>query len=532
MKRTYVIGHKNPDTDSVASAMAYAELKNKLGFDVIPMRLGPMNEETKFAKKYFNIEEPDIIYDARVRLNEIELDKAIKIDINASCNNAYNLITKSSTRTLFACEKNILKGVVSISDLTSIRFMNNVQREKLLSESNIDLIASDVNGKIRYEGSEALNGKIIIYSDEVDNIGGYIAITSSEETLIDLIIKKPAMVIFVGGNVGQDVLEECRIMNVSLISTRVSIEDIIRIIYEAVPVRLIMTVNFASCNAKEYITDVASKIISTRFRSYPVLTNEGELIGSVSRYHLFNYEKNNFILVDHSSKIQTIDNIDQANVIEIIDHHHIGDIQTNVPIEYRNKTYGCTCTIIYEMFKENDLEPSRPIAGMMLSAIISDTLYFISNTTTPNDINAANALAEIAGVNLDEYARKLLAASVNLLDANIDDLIQRDLKEYKIFGNKIAIGQTNYNKMSDIQLRLNEFTRKLDSYQAMHKYDLVIMMFTSVRADGSMFLFYGPLSNVMLEILESKIDNHSGFDSTIISRKQELVPRLSKALEL
>lgn len=531
MKHTYVIGHKNPDTDSVASAMAYAELKNKLGLNVTPMCLGPMNEETKFAIKHFNIEEPDIIYDARVKVKDIDLDKPIKIDVNSSCNSAFNKIIQSSTRTLFACEKDALKGIVSISDLNSIRMMDNAKREELLSKSNIEIIASDINGKIRFETDEKINGKIVIYSDDVDDIGGYIAITNNKDTLIDLIIKKPAMVIFVGRNVGQDVLDECKTMNVSLITTSVSMEDIIRIIYEAVPVKYIMTTNFTSYSDNEYITDIASKIISTRFRSYPVLSEEGEIVGSISRYHLFNYEKNDFILVDHSSKIQTIDNIDQANVIEIIDHHHIGDIQTSVPIEYRNKTYGCTCTIIYQMFLENDIEPSREIAGMMLSAIISDTLYFISNTTTVYDINAANSLAEIAGVNLNDYARKLLAASVNLLDANIDDLIQRDLKEYKLNGNMIAIGQTNYSKVSDIQLRLSEFNRKLEYYQTVNKCDLVIMMFTSVKADGSMFLFFGPRIDIMYDILETKIDKHSGFDSTIISRKQQLVPLLSKALQ-
>ena len=531
MKKTYVIGHKNPDTDSIASAIAYAELKNKLGFHVIPKRLGTLNEETKFATKYFGVEAPDVMYDARKKLGEIELDEAIKIDYNYSCNYAYKKIIQSSTRTLFATKNDKLIGIVSISDLTSIKLMDKSERESLLSESNIGVITKDVGGQLLHEGPYDTNGRVTIYNEHADAVDKHIVIANNPGDLRELTSKNPSIVIYSGHGISREMIELYQRKNISLIMTNMAIEDIAVIIHEAVPVRLVMTTNMIIYNANEYIDDIASKIISTRFRCYPVVNEKGELIGSVSRYHLFNYEKNAFILVDHSSKNQTIDNIDQAEIVEIVDHHHIGDIQTTTPIDYRNKTCGCTCSIIYQMFLENELEPSKEVAGMMLSAIISDTLYFISNTTTVFDINVANELAEIAEVDLNEYARKLLSASVNLINANIDDLIQRDLKEYKINGNKVAIGQTNYDKMSDIQLRIDEFKQKLIEYQSSNRLDLLIMMFTSVKADGTMFLFFGPKAGVMLDILETKIDNNSGFDSNILSRKQELVPQLSKALQ-
>ena len=531
MKTTYVIGHKNPDTDSIASAIAYAELKNKLGFNVIPRRLGTLNEETKFAFKYFGVEAPDVMYDARKKLGEIELDEAIKIDYNSSCNYAYKKIIQSSTKTLFATKNDKLVGIVSISDLTSIKLMSKPERESLLSKSNIDVITKDVSGQLLYEGSYNTNGKVTIYNEHADSVDKHIVIANNPHDLRELSDSNPSIVIYSGHGISREMIELYRRKDISLIITTMPIEDIAVIIHEAIPVNLIMTTNIVSYNSDEYIESIASKIISTRFRCYPVISENGELIGSVSRFHLFNYEKNAFILVDHSSKNQTIDNIDQAEIIEIVDHHHIGDIQTASPIDYRNKTCGCTCSIIYQMFVENDFVPSPKVAGLMLSAIISDTLYFISNTTTTFDIEAANELAEIACVDLNSYARKLLSASVNLTNADIDDLIQRDLKAYEINGYTIAIAQTNYDKMSDVQLRLNEFKEKLLEFQSSNHLDLLIMMFTSVKADGTMFLFFGPKAEVMFDIIETKLDNNSGFDSNILSRKQELVPRLSKALQ-
>ena len=531
MKRTYVIGHKNPDTDSIASAIAYAELKNKLGFNVIPRRLGTLNEETKFATKYFDVEAPDVMYDARTKLGEIELDEAIKIDYNSSCNYAYQKIIQSSTKTLFATKDDKLIGIVSISDLTSIRLMSKSERENLLSKSNIDVIVKDLSGQLLSEGIYDTNGSLTIYNDNTLNVDKHIVIVNTPSALRELASKKPSVVIYSGSSVSREMIDLYQRQDISLVLTTMSVEDITTIIHEAVPVKLIMTTNMIVYKADEYIESIASKIISTRYRSYPVVSTNGELIGSVARFHLFNYDKNEFILVDHSSKSQTIDNIDQAEIIEVVDHHHIGDIQTTSPIDYRNKTCGCTSSIIFQMYKENGIIPSRKAAGMMLSAIISDTLYFISATTTVFDINAANELAVLAEVDLNEYARKLLSASVNLTNANIDELIQRDLKIYNLFDNKLAIAQTNYDKMSDIQLRLNEFKEKLIEFQSTNKFDLLIMMFTSVRADGTMFLFFGPKSDVMLNLIETKFDNNSGFDSNILSRKQELVPKLSKALQ-
>lgn len=535
-REAYVIGHKNPDTDSISSALAVAELKQMLGENVVPRRLGTLNEETKFATKYFNIEAPMLMEDARCHLYEIDLDPPVVITKNSSCNEAYRKVAESPSRTLFVTENEKMVGVVSISDLNSIRISSREESEELLSKSNVKLIASDMEGKIVFEAEQFdSNGKVLVLSSNTSELdySRAVALCEDEMKLEALKAEGAALIIYNGKKLSRKVITTFRNnnTNTSLIVTSLDQTAIIRRIYEAIPVSLVMGDKVYSYKASDYIEDVADSIIKTRFRAYPVLDENNKLIGSISRYHLFNYEKKKFILVDHSSRIQSIDNLDKAEIIEVIDHHNIGDIQTSLPIYYRNVICGCSCSIIYDMYKENGLTPSKSVAGMMLSAIISDTLYFKSKTCRPTDIAKAQELAKIAGVDLDEYANQLLNASVNLKDANFINILERDLKQYVFNKYKIAIGQTNYSDITVVQARLDEFKKLAREYCKEKGFDLLVMMFTHVRGEGTLFLFMGPKRKIMFNIIENKIGEHAGFDSKIMSRKQQLVPAISEQLE-
>jgi len=530
MSKTYIIGHKNPDTDSIASSLAYAELKQKQGFNVEARRLGTLNEETKYAIKYFDTEAPDLLKDARCRLKDIELDKVIEINKEDSCNDAFKKVIETSNRTLFVTDNHKLLGILSISDLTSIRLMNTSQREALLAKSNLELITSDLQGELLNKDTYDTNGSVHVYRPN-RSFQKHIVLVDNENSILEILEHKPSLVILSKNEISDKTIEECQKYHISLIRTSMYIENILRIIYEAIPCELVMSKEMKTFNSNEFVDDVSGRVISTRFRCYPVVDEDNIIIGTISRYHLFNYQKNKFILVDHSSTIQTIDNINSAEIIEIVDHHHIGDVQTSVPINYRNQTCGSTSTIIYQMFKENNIAPSRQIAGMMVSAIISDTLCFISNTTTPLDIKSAEELSQYLNIDLYKYAKQLLSASVNLNNADINELIKRDLKQYTFNGYKVAIGQTNYYNISDVQKRVEEVKKAIIEYQTSKKLDLLVMLFTSVKADGSYFVFSGLKSNAIIEIIENKFDEHTGYDSEILSRKQQLVPKLSKILE-
>lgn len=531
---TYVIGHKNPDTDSIAAAIAYSHLKIMLKEDVIAGRLGTLNEETKFATRYFNIEAPILLNDARCMLKDIELDEVITISPNATCNMALDKVTSSKNRILHVVdEDNKLVGVISTSDLLGLRLLSKEKKADLLRNTSIYLFSMDCKGQIMHDSNKTSNGKVFVYDadNKNDDYKDSILVLNNKLMLFRSIYENPSLIIYSGKIDDEIVIEECKNRNISLVQTEMSIEEILEIIRYSLQVSEVMSTKLVSFSMNSFIDDISSKMIHTRYRTYPVLDENGRIIGSISRWHLYNYKKKRFILVDHSSKIQTIDNIDQAEIVEVIDHHHIGDISTNKPIFYRNQVLGSTCTIIYSMYKERGLTPTKEVAGIMLSAIISDTLHFKSQTTTDLDIEYAKQLAEIAEVNLDEYAIALLNSSVNIKTGKVDELVERDLKYYVFNGYKVAVGQTNYDDISSLQPRLNEFREKLIKFLNDNRLDLIVMMFTHVSAGGTMFMYYGNKSNVIADIIEKNFDEHYGYDSKIMSRKQQLIPILSKALE-
>ena len=533
METTYIIGHKHPDTDSIAAAMAYAQLKTLLGEKVCAGRLGTLNEETKFATRYFNIEAPAILTDARCTLNDIELDEAIMADKGLSCNQAYKLISNTKMKALCVTDNDKLVGMVTISDLAQVHLKSAEERCALLSKSNLKTICEDVKGTVLCDcDSYSSNGNVFVYNMD-HNSGLYensILVLNNDLHLIKCINDKPALVIYSGEKVDEVILSVFKEKNIPLICTKMLLESIVLVISDAVLLSEIMTKDLLCFKADQYIDEVSPTLTKTRYRSYPVLEN-GRVIGTVSRYHLHNYQKKQFILVDHSSYAQSIDNLDSAEVMEIIDHHHIGDVTTSIPIVYRNQPLGSSCSIIYGMYLENGLKPTKEIAGMMLSAIISDTLNFKSKTTTFIDKKVAEELSEIAEVDLNEYATLLLKASVNLKNGDINELIQSDLKQYEFYGYKLAVGQTNYDDISDVQSRMMELREYLTNYQKTTKVDLLIMMFTSVNAGSSLFLFYGPKKTIMADILDNIYDEDYGSDKKIMSRKQQLIPAISTILE-
>ena len=538
-EKVYVIGHKNPDTDSIASALAYADLKRKLGVNAEARRLGTLNEETKFATRKFNIEAPMLISDARSQLLDLAIDEAALINIDTSCNDVFKRIIKTNNKTLFVADDDRrLLGVVSVSDLSNLRMNSYHQRVNLMKHTNLKILANDLSGSIVVnQDNFKCNGVVnIITCGSLDlakkNVENSICILLNDEEMQKELIESGVSCLILGlrtkpSKAIRVLAEQC---GTAIITSSLTPMEITRLIYESIPVSYIMAKDVVHYKDTDYVEDVAVKIANTRFRSYPVVDEEGIILGAISRYHLFKYNRKNFILVDHSSKSQSIDYIDKAEVIEIVDHHHIGDIQTNKPIFYRNQKCGCTSSVIFQLYRENGLTPDPQIAGMMLSAIISDTLYFQSETTIKSDIEIAKELAKIAGVDLDQYAKELLASSVNLKDGNVKEILNRDLKRYVFGKHNIAVGQTNYSNLEDIQTRIKEFELVMQDEQERNNYDLIVMMFTHVLAEGTMFLFYGPSSEIMFKIISTKFDDHSGYDQKIMSRKQQLIPMLTDEL--
>lgn len=537
----YVIGHKHPDSDSICAAITYADLLCHLGKDAIACRQGPLNDETKYILKHFHQDNPLLLTDARAMLKDIELDEPTFIKADETVHHAWHVMLQTQNRSLFVMdEKNELCGICTTSNLAKVRIHPDADLEQLISTASLENIARTVGGTVVTKSKEFhSSGAIHVITLDGKEMNAYhlhhsICILSSDSEKQRMCIDAGAklLVITCGQFVNQDILEYAKNMKCAIIKTDHDTMHTTRTITESYSVAQVMTKHIISYQDNEYVDDVAVKMNNSRVRSYPVINEEGNIIGAVSRYHTRNYRRRQFALVDHSATNQTINHLDQAEVIAIVDHHHIGDVQTDAPIEYRNHKCGATCTIISSLYQENGLLPDTDMSGLLLSAILSDTLNLKSATTTEEDMITVQWLAKRAGIeNVDAYARDMLGASVALTDAAPHDILTRDLKTYEIGKYRFAIGQTNYSHMEEVQKILPKFRENLEKEQADNKLDLLVMLFTDVMGEGSLFVYYGSLSYVLTDLIETKFDEHSGFDPNIISRKQQLMPKLSQILK-
>ena len=537
----YITGHRHPDSDSICSAIALANLYNLTGKSAIACRQGPLNEETKYILKKFDLENPLLLTDARMTLADIDLDEPTLISKDETVHHAWHIMLRTQNRSLIVVdEKENLCGICTTSNLSRVRIHPDTDLNSLMSTATVFNIAKTIGGQVIYEPDVfKTNGIIrIITLDEINSkdypVKDSICILSSRKDKQELLINEGAkcLVITCGIEIDEEIKELAKKNNCALIATKNDTMHVARVITESYSIENIMTKDILSFEENEYVDEVASKMRSSRVRSYPVLNKEGKIVGAISRYHTRNYKKRKVVLVDHSASNQSIHHVESADIIAIVDHHHIGDIQTTMPIEFRNHRRGCTCTIIYQLYLENNVEVSSQMAGIMLSAILSDTLNLKSTTTTKYDIDAVKQLAKIANIDdIDEYAREMLGASVSLLDSKPSDILNRDLKYYQIAKYNIAIGQTNYSKIADVQKILPVFKENMETELASKDLDLLVMLFTDVMGEGSTFVYYGALSYLVGEIIETEYDEHSGFDSNIISRKQQLMPVLSEKIE-
>lgn len=537
----YVIGHKHPDSDSICAAITYADLLCHLGKNAVACRQGPLNDETKYILKRFNQENPLLLTDARAMLKDIQLDEPTFIKADETVHHAWHVMLQTQNRSLFVMDDaNQLCGICTTSNLAKVRIHPDADLEQLMSTASLENIARTVGGTIVTKPeSFHSNGTIHVITLDGREMQSFhlnhgICILSSDSDKQRMCIDAGAklLVITCGQFVDQGVLEYAKDKKCAIIKTDFDTMHTARTITESYSVEEVMTKHIISFRDDEFVDDVAVKMNNSRVRSYPVIDVDGKIIGAVSRYHTRNYHRRQFALVDHSAMNQTINHLDQAEVVAIVDHHHIGDVQTDAPIEYRNHRCGSTCTIVSTLYQENGLLPDAEMSGLLLSAILSDTLNLKSATTTDEDKLTVSWLAERAGIqNVDDYARDMLGASVALTDAAPHDILNRDLKTYEIGKYRFAIGQTNYSHMEEVQKILPNFRTNLEKEQADNKLDLMVMLFTDVMGEGSLFVYYGPLSYVLTDLIQTKFDDHSGFDPNIISRKQQLMPKLSEILK-
>lgn len=532
----YITGHKNPDTDSICAAIAYADLKQSLGQSAIACRIGDVNLETQFVLDKFGVDAPILIENAKSRIRDIEFDEAIKIRPNQTIAAAWNEVNGTKNKSLVIVDENErLKGVASMSSLSNVLMLECVDIRELMKKSSLQHIAEVIGGKI-LNASDMYkpDGRVMIpVTQEELNFGDYsnaiVLIGDNVSVQRQMIFAHCACMVIVNNHyISDEIIALAKVEKVSIIKTELDIIHVARKIYLAPPVSLIMKEGPETVNINEYVDEAAKRMSKTRYRSYPVVDDNQMVIGAVSRYHLFKYRKKKFVLVDHNELSQTIDNIEEGEIIEIVDHHRIGDIETSNPIIFRNQNLGSTCSIIYQIYKEQHIVPTKQIASLLMAAIVSDTMNFNSPTTTETDKQLAQELAQIAGLNVNEFALEMFAAAATIKNRTYSEILYNDFKEYVIEGCHIGIGQVNIMDVNELEAIHDEFKNYMEEINNINKYDLLLMAFTNVVEQGSYFMVSGKLKYIADEAFGR--DGHSSFVAGFVSRKKQIIPTLADAL--
>lgn len=537
-----VIGHIHPDTDSVCSAIAYAWLKNQAGEPVYEARCaGPINRETEFALNYFEVPAPEICEDVNPCLKDITFRSLQGIDPEMSVLEAWNLMRDIEINTICVTDQeNHLLGLITLKDMananmdlldTSILASARTPYRNILQTLKGKLLCGSANdcvtkGRICIGTSSAMlratihPGDLVILSDQLD----------VQQCALSCGVS--CLILCCGASPSPEILEEAELNDCTVITTNYDSYQAARLISTAVPVRsLMIKEGLMTFHISTPLKEIKKTMAKVRFQYFPVLDEKGKYCGVISRRNLLNLKRRQLILVDHNEKTQAVEGIGEADILEIIDHHRLGAPETDAPVIFRNMPVGCTSTILYQIFMEQQVTPPREIAGLMLSAILSDTLMFRSPTCTVFDKTAAQALAELAEVSLTDYAEKMFAAGSDLSGKSADDLLFSDIKIFFFGEAKIGIGQICLmsekacTEAEELLLPYLETGRK--------KADITELFFmvTNTSTKHTRVLFSGEnAADILSDAFQRPAQSRSMDLPGVVSRKKQVLPRIKAVL--
>lgn len=540
----YITGHKNPDTDSVCSAIAYADLKNRLGeCQAIPIRLGKLNPETRFVLEYFGVKPPQLKESMQLQIKDLNIDKGNSVDPSIPLRMAWETFQKASTNSLTVVgnEGQIL-GIASLSNITK-SYMD-IWDDKILGRSNtpieniIDVLAA--KALAMPENPRPFEGKLAVFAMNGDNddlreaiVEGDIIISGNRHDYYECLLnKKVSLFVLTNGASMEDEMVKLALKNkVTVISTEYNTFMTARLLPMTIPVGDVMTTeNLIYFTLEDSLDSVRDVMAQSRFRSYPVVDSSEKVVGSISRYHLIASEKKKLILVDHNERNQSIDDIEEAEIVEIIDHHRVANILTTGPVFFRAEPVGSTATIISEMYLESGIRPSKQIAGILCAAIISDTLLFRSPTTTNTDRRILARMSKIADIDPENFAERMFRAGTSLKGKSASDIVEGDVKTFNIGESTIRVGQVftmNPEELNPIMDELRDLMGKKIKARGEATFVLVL---TDIFNEKSELLvvgdFYDQIQKEFGEITENGTINAPG----VLSRKKQVIPKLTAAI--
>lgn len=536
MTTVYVSGHRNPDTDSICSAIAYAYLKRiSEGINAIPVRLGPINRETKFVLDYFGVEEPIFIENVYTQVQDIKFDKPLVFKENTSMFEAWNAMMEKNIRTIAVVDnENKLIGIATVGDLAKAYLSSSHELSKY--KIPIDNILATLKGEEILRYVDYLEGDILVAAMSKENVlkrikKGDILIVGDRDDIQQAAIQQGIKALIITGNNGisEKIFELAKQYKVTIIKVVPDTFDTVKLLNQSIPLSyVIKKEDLVTFRVSDYIDDVKEVMLKYRYRNFPVVDEEGKVVGLLARRHILDYERKNVIMVDHNEFSQAVEGIEQARILEIIDHHRIGTIETEQPILFRNHPVGSTATIINRLFEEKGLIPEPKIAGIMCAAILSDTLVFKSPTCTPEDVRAAKKLAEIANIDINEFGTEMFKAGTSLEGKTVEEIFYTDFKEFTINNYKIGIGQVNtLTDAGELKQQLISFMEKVKKDK---DYDILLLMLTDIINEGSEILFVGNNKELLQRAFNVEIKNNSFYLPYVISRKKQVLPPLVKAI--
>lgn len=544
MKRDiFVIGHKNPDTDSICSAIAYAYLKNQTSEEIyVPMRAGQISPETAYALNYFNAEEPQYIHDVRSQVKDTGLGNGECVEKMISLKNAWAILKGKHLSTLTVVkEDGRLEGVITVGDIT--RSFMGVYESNILSEAKTpyknlvetlegELITGDINACVE-------KGKVIIAAANPDLMEEYIEdgdiviLGDRYETqLCAMEMNASCIIVCVGAEISDAIIALAKEKGCAIIRTPYDTFITARLMNQSIPISHFMVKdNLVTFKPDEYIEDVRRVMASKRHRDFPVIDEDGKFVGMLTRHSLIEMNKKQLVLVDHNEKDQAVDGIEDAEIMELIDHHKLGFVETLKPVYFRNQPAGCTSTIIYLMFKEKGIEIPKNIAGLMCSAIISDTLMYRSPTCTPVDKIAAEALAKIAGIDVETYAMDMFSAGSNLKSKSAEEIFYQDFKKFTAGKNNFGVGQITSISSSELEDVKEKLMAYMKTAGSKHNLENVFFMLTDILKESTELLCSGKGA---LEAAKEAFDvdgEETVYLPGVVSRKKQMIPRLMQVMQ-
>ena len=541
--KIYVVGHKNPDTDSICSAIAYAHLKKEMtGEEYVPRRAGMINEETSYVLKRFGVNPPPLLQNVKLQVKDIDIHKIEGVNPQLSIKDTWQKMKENHIKTIPVLKDEELVGVISTGDIAT-SYMD-VYDNRVLSAA-----------KTQYRNIiKTLDGTLVTGNEHGHFTKGKVAIGASNPDMMEQFIEKDDLVIL--GNryesqacavdidasclvvcqnaeVPEELIRKAEEQSIVIIRTPHDTFTAARLINQSIPVKYFMTKTpLTTFQLNDYVDDIKEVMTKKKFRDFPILDRHGRFRGFISRRRFLDVSKKRVILVDHNEKSQAVDGIEEAEIVEIIDHHRLGNIETIGPVFFRNQPVGCTATIVYQMYQEAGIKISRTIAGLLCAAIISDTLLFRSPTCTTVDEKTAKKLAKIAEIDLEQMAGEMFRAGSNLQGKSAEEICFQDFKQFTVNDTVFGVGQINSMNKEELEEIRETLEPHLPKVLKENNLQMVFFMLTDILDESTELLCCGTgAREYVLEAFDLREDTDRIVLKGVVSRKKQLIPALVSTMQ-